>query len=218
MTELIRTLFRRGGRITRRLLEKLSLRLALPGSARSTDTPRQPALDYLTDALVERDGLVIRVLCSERVRLDDRYLDLASSAERQDTRTGGAAAEALKAERVDETYREWIAPLLNLPRDATFEELTAEVEKLLADRPWASLHFPLKNYLRSLSRNTDDLRAWAHRCSVSGEPSLQVLQALTGQQAKAENVSKPPEILIHAATEAYLTKEFGVGGDGRRSA
>lgn len=217
MTEMLRTLFRRGGRITRRLLEKLSHRLALPGSAPPKDTPQQAAVNYLTDALVERDRLVIRVRSRERVRLDDLHLDLALSAERQDTQTDGAA-EALKPERIDETYREWIAPLLNLPRDATFEELKVEVEKLLADHPGAHLHFPLKNYLRSLPRNTDDLRAWAHRCSASGEPSLQVLQALTGQQTKAENISKPPEILIHAATEAYLTKEFGVGGDGRRSA
>lgn len=210
MTAIIRSLFRRGGRITKRLLEKLSLRLPLPGRTPKKETPK-PAAVYLTDALVERDGLVIRILSSERLRLDEPYLDLASFVENQNPQTDStdSAAESLKPERIDETYREWIAPLLKLPHDTSFEDLKLEIEKLLTDHPKGDLHFPLKNYLRALPHNPDDFTAWAHRCGVSGQPSLQVLQTLAGQQTKTEDTSTPPEILIYVATDAYLTNEPG---------
>jgi len=208
MTVMIRAWFRRGGRFTKRLLEKLSLRLPLLEHAPKKAMP-QAAGVYLTDALVKRDGLVIRILSSERVRLDERYVDLARPVEKEHTETdstGSASEESLKPARIDETYREWIAPLLNLPHDRTVEELKLEVEKLLAGHPNVALHFPLKTYLRALSRNADDLTALAHRCSVSNQPSLQLLQALAGQKTKAEDISNPPEILIYIATEAYLNR------------
>jgi hypothetical protein len=206
MTAIIRSWFwrLRAAPITKRLLDKLLLRLSL---RRKEETPKPPH-DYLTDALVEREGLIIRIQSSERVRLDERYLDISMLRESGDDQTG-SAVETLKPKRIDENYREWIAPLLRLPHDTTFEQIKLEVEKLLKNSSGAKLHFPLKNYMQSLTHNADALNAWAHRCSASSQPSIQLLHTLAGEPSKPEDIADPVEGATHLSSDqAYLTDEL----------
>ena len=68
---------------------------------------------------------------------------------------------------VETNYVESVAPLLELPNDATSTERVAAIKKLLAENPTRPLHFPAREYLDSL-KNLGGLEVeFVHRCRAS---------------------------------------------------
>ena len=68
---------------------------------------------------------------------------------------------------VETNYVDWVAPLLELPNNATSTERAAAIKKLLAENAAGPLHFPAQVYLDSLKNLRGLDVEFVHRCRAS---------------------------------------------------
>jgi hypothetical protein len=120
----------------------------------------------VTDVEVGRAGREVRLLSSERVRVDGSYTDA-------------------------------LAPLLELSPDLKPEDLARALDELQAASISEGSFFPLEVYLQQLPGEDGSAIAWAQYCRASRQPSIDLLLSLAGQKGTPDDRAEPSALLIY---------------------
>jgi hypothetical protein len=102
--------------------------------------------------------------------------------------------------RFELEYREWIAPLMKLPPDATAEALREAIHALPGFDERGQMFFPLEVYRQSLPRRVGVAVEWAHYCRASRQPAIDLLLARVGQAAATAHIVDTSVLLLYART------------------
>jgi hypothetical protein len=99
--------------------------------------------------------------------------------------------------RFELEYREWIAPLMKLPPDATPEALREAIHALPGFDERGQMFFPLEVYRQSLPQRAGVAIEWAHYCRASRQPAIDLLLARVGQEATTAHVVDSSVLLLY---------------------